>query len=82
VESEADTVPLTKELKYCLRLASALVEMSDIWLKQQKNKATPEEMKRACFLTKTPWHYDYFKMDGLLRSIAVKPMLRRRYADY
>ena len=59
---EADEVVLTPELKTCLRTVSALVEMSDVWLKKREGRAVGPEKKRDCFRTSCPEHYDYFRL--------------------
>lgn len=71
---EHDEVQLTPELKSCLRTASALVEMADVWTRQQRTRlgktqatATRAEMSRDCFMTKHPQRYDYFKVGDLLQ---------------
>jgi hypothetical protein len=65
--SEHDKVALTAHLKKCLRTVSALIEMSRVWIRKHKGKATAEEMKQDCFLTTQPEQYDYFRNESFAR---------------
>jgi hypothetical protein len=60
-KAESDKVALNPQLKRCLRTVSALVEMSDVWLKKKTGKATKADQKRDCLKTSHPERYDYFK---------------------
>jgi len=60
-KAESDKVALNPQLKRCLRIVSALVEMGNVWVKKKSGKASPADQKRDCFKTSHPARYDYFK---------------------